>query len=75
MKNIVKDYQWPSSFTGPQRKYSIKYESKIDYKLLNSIEKFFQKHYGYKTILFPSLLHSASILRFLKIDRSRSFCQ
>ncbi len=72
MKNIVKDYQWPSSFTGPQRKYSIKYESKIDYKLLNSIEKFFQKHYGYKTILFPSARAGiASILRFLKIDRSK----
>ena len=72
MKNNIKDYQWPSSFILPKQKYYIKYEKKIDSKLINDLEKFFQKYYGFKVILFPSARAGiASILRFLKIDRSK----
>ena len=72
MKNNIKDYQWPSSFILPKQKYYIKYEKKIDSKLINDLEKFFQKYHGFKVILFPSARAGiASILRFLKIDRSK----
>ena len=47
---------------------------KIDMKLINEIESFFEKKYGHKAILFPSAIAGiASILRFLKIDRSKEF--
>tara|TARA_B100001057_G_scaffold220311_1_gene220731 strand:- start:9897 stop:10871 length:975 start_codon:yes stop_codon:yes gene_type:complete len=74
MKNIVEDYQWPSSdiFARLHRKYHIKYQKKIDIKLIGEIESYFQKEYGFKTILFPSARAGiASILRYLKIDRSK----
>ena len=74
MKNIVEDYQWPSSatFARLHRKYHIKYEKKIDIKLIGEIESYFQKEYGFKAILFPSARAGiASILRYLKIDRSK----
>ena len=73
MKNDVKDYQWPSYFTHPL-KYNNKNEKKINIKLIDEIESFFQKKYGYRVILFPSAIAGiASILRFLKIDRSKEF--
>lgn len=72
MKKNVKDYQWPSSLNNSHRKYNIKYESKNGHKLIENIENYFQKKYHYKTILFPSARAGiASILRFLKIDRSK----
>ena len=72
MNNNVNDYQWPSSFISSNQKYNTKYENKIDIKLINEIEIFFQKNYGFKVILFPSARAGiASILRFLKIGRSK----
>jgi putative PLP-dependent aminotransferase (TIGR04422 family) len=72
MKNSVKDYQWPSFFIRSNQKYNIKYQKKIDLKLINELENYFQKYYGFKIILFPSARAGiASILRFLKIDRSK----
>ena len=72
MKNIVKDYQWPSFFIRSNQNYNIKNEKKIDLKLINELENYFQKYYSFKIILFPSARASiGSILRFLKIDRSK----
>jgi len=72
MKNNIKDYQWPSAFTNLNLKYNIQYEKKISYKLISEIENYFQTNYGYKIILLPSARAGiASILRFLKIDRSK----
>ena len=72
MKSEIKDYQWPSSFANQNIKYNIQYEKKISYKLIGQIESYFQTHYDYKIILFPSARAGiASILRFLKIDRSK----
>ena len=72
MKNNIKDYQWPSSFISSNQKYINKNEKKIDQKLINELEAYFQKYYGYKIILFPSARSGiASILRYLKIDRSK----
>ena len=72
MKSEIKDYQWPSSFANQNIKYNIQYEKKISYKLISEIENYFQTNYGYKIILFPSARAGiASILRFLKIDRSK----
>ena len=71
MKNIVKDYQWPSCFITPNKEYISKYEKKFDNKLINSIESYFQEQYGFRVVLFPSARAGiGSILRFLKIDRS-----
>jgi putative PLP-dependent aminotransferase (TIGR04422 family) len=74
MKNIVEDYQWPSSFifARSNRKYHIKYQKKIDTKLIYEIESYFKKEYGFKAVLFPSARAGiASVLRYLKIDRSK----
>lgn len=73
MKKIkVKDYQWPSFFINSNHHYNLKYEKKIDLKLINKIENFFEKYYGFKIILFPSARAGiGSILRFSKIDRSK----
>jgi putative PLP-dependent aminotransferase (TIGR04422 family) len=72
MNNNIKDYQWPSFFIKPNQSYNLKYEKKIDIKLVNELEDYFQKYYGFKIILFPSARAGiASILRFLKIDRSK----
>jgi putative PLP-dependent aminotransferase (TIGR04422 family) len=71
MKNNIKDYQWPSFFILPKQKYLIKLEKKNCNKLIYDLENFFEKSYGFKVILFPSARAGiASILRFLKIDRS-----
>ena len=71
MRNNIKDYQWPSFFINTIQNYNTKYEKKIDIKLINELEKFFEKYYGFNIVLFPSARAGlASILRFLKIDRS-----
>tara|TARA_B100000787_G_scaffold93749_1_gene69217 strand:+ start:175 stop:1146 length:972 start_codon:yes stop_codon:yes gene_type:complete len=72
MKSKIKDYQWPSFFISSNQKYNSKNEKKINLKLINKIEDFFHKYYGFKIILFPSARAGiGSILRFLKIDRSK----
>ena len=72
MKNNIKDYQSPSSFITSNQKYYTEYEKKINCKLIDELEGYLQKHYGFKIILFPSARAGiASILRFLKIDRSK----
>lgn len=71
MKNKIKDYQWPSFFISSKQKYLINLEKKDNSKLIDLIENYFKKYYGYNIILFPSARAGiASILRFLKIDRS-----
>lgn len=71
-RNNVIDYQWPSFFIKSNQKYNTKFEKKIDLELINKLEDFFQKYYGFKVILFPSARAGiGSILRFLKIDRSK----
>lgn len=70
--NIVSDNQWPSFFIKTNQKYQIKFEKKIDLNLIKKIEDFFQKHYGFKIILYPSARAGiGSILRYSKIDRSK----
>lgn len=71
MKKIVKDYQWPSFFISLKQKYLINLEKNDSSQLINKLENYFEKYYGYKIILFPSARAGiASILRFLKIDRT-----
>lgn len=71
MKSKIKDYQWPNFLISSKQKYLIKLEKKDNSKLINELENYFEKYYGYKIILFPSARAGiASILRFLKIDRS-----
>lgn len=71
-KKTVKDYQWPSFLLRSNQKYNNKFEKKIDLKLINKLEDFFQKHYDFKIVLFPSARAGiGSILRFLKIDRNK----
>ena len=71
MKSKIKDYQWPNFLISSKQKYLIKLEKKNNSKLINELENYFEKYYGYKIILFPSARAGiASILRFLKIDRS-----
>tara|TARA_B110000046_G_scaffold177784_1_gene205007 strand:+ start:31 stop:1002 length:972 start_codon:yes stop_codon:yes gene_type:complete len=71
MNNRIKDYQWPSFFISSKQKYLIELEKKDNSKLINELENYFEKYHGYKVILFPSARAGiASILRFLKIDRS-----
>ena len=55
MKNSVKDYQWPSFFIRSNQKYNIKYQKKIDLKLINELENYFQKYYGFKIKSFFDL--------------------
>ncbi len=71
MEKKIKDYQWPSFFISSRQKYLLNLEKKDNTKLINTIESYFENYYGYKIILFPSARAGiASILRFLKIDRS-----
>lgn len=72
MNKNIRDYQWPSSFISPSQKFEQRFINKIDKNLVNKLENFFQNYYGSYIILFPSARAGlASILRFLKIDRSK----
>ena len=54
MKNIVKIINGHHHLLLLEhRKYHIKYQKKIDIKLIGEIESYFQKEYGFKAILFP----------------------
>ena len=67
----INDYQWPSFLNKPKIKFNFSLKEKNGIKLIKQIESFFEKEYGYKTILFPSARSGiASILRFYKLDRS-----
>ena len=62
------DYQWPSNFLKKKKLTKNKIKNKL---LIQKIENFFFKKYGYSVVLLPSARSCLSIIiDYFKISRS-----